>query len=284
MNETAYTKELYTAIERCLQQSETYVDFFSQLIFALFAEEGLVLVDSQHPHIRQLQGDYFKQMITKQEEVSTSVYESLQTLEYIGYPIALDADGENSHLFYHVDGERILLYRTSDGKWMGKQAEVVLTTEELLETAKENPERLSNNVVTRPIMQELLFPTLSFIGGDGEISYWAVLKKAFHIFDINMPPVLPRLSFTYIDARTNRMLEELAIPSETVINYGVGGYKGNWLAAQQHPPVDILAEQLKETIHLAHEPFKDVARTIRSDIGDMAEENLRIIHREIDYL
>ena len=45
--------------------------------------------------------------------------------------------------------------------------------------ASEFPWKLSNNVVTRPITQEMLFPTLAFIAGPGEIAYWAELKQVF---------------------------------------------------------------------------------------------------------
>lgn len=39
--------------------------------------------------------------------------------------------------------------------------------EELIEEMERNPARFSNNVVTRPLMQEYVFPTLAFIGGPG---------------------------------------------------------------------------------------------------------------------
>ncbi len=38
---------------------------------------------------------------------------------------------------------------------------------ELIEEMERSPERFSNNVVTRPLMQEYVFPTLAFIGGPG---------------------------------------------------------------------------------------------------------------------
>ena len=51
----------------------------------------------------------------------------------------------------------------------------------MLRIAKEEPWLLSNNVATRPLMQDMVFPVLAFVGGPGEIAYWAVLKEAFII-------------------------------------------------------------------------------------------------------
>src|SRR5699024_12167272 len=80
------------------------------------------------------------------------------------------------HLFYEYQNERLLLERTEEGYWTDKADMLHLTTEELVQVVQETPERLSNNVVTRPLMQESLFPTLAFVGGNGEIAYWSTLK------------------------------------------------------------------------------------------------------------
>ena len=69
------------------------------------------------------------------------------------------------------------------------------------------PERFSNNVVTRPIMEEWLFNTVSFIGGPSEIKYWAELKAAFDVLDVTMPIVLPRMKITYITKRIEKLLK-----------------------------------------------------------------------------
>lgn len=284
LTETEYTKDLYAAIRRCLEESNTYVDFFAQLIYELFNDEGLVLLDSSHPELRQIESEYFNLLIHHQSAISENVYSSLQQLTLAGYSISLDIERNSGHLFYHHNHERILLDRHETGEWIGKQEEVKLSTEELLKIANENPENLSNNVITRPIMQELLFPTLAFVGGNGEISYWSVLKQAFHELNIKMPPILPRLSFTYMNTNIQKMLKEYAICATQAINFGVDSYKGNWLAAQQNPPIHQMVEQLKLSIDRAHQPLRNIAGEIRSDLGDMAQKNLKYIFREIDYL
>src|SRR5699024_10642674 len=159
-----------------------------------------------------------------------------------------------------------------------------LTTNELLNIARKTPELLSNNVVSRPIMQELVFPTLAFIGGLGEISYWSVLKSAFHTLGIKMPPVLPRLSFTFIDQHMKNKLRKYAIDECLAVNQGVDQYKINWLAAQNHPPLQHMTEQLKQTIDAAHQPLRNLATEIRADIGQLANKNLEYLYRDIDFL
>src|SRR5699024_1821071 len=159
-----------------------------------------------------------------------------------------------------------------------------LTTNELLNIARKTPELLSNNVVSRPIMQELVFPTLAFIGGLGEISYWSVLKSAFHSLEINMPPVLPRLSFSFIDKSTEKKLRKFQIDESYAVNHGVEQLKINWLTAQSYPPIHQIIEQLKQTIDDVHRPLRNLAEDIRTDLGQLANKNLEHLYKEIDFL
>jgi bacillithiol biosynthesis cysteine-adding enzyme BshC len=284
LNETSYTKDIYTTVKSCLNQSNTYVDFFARLIFQLFQEQGLVLVDSASPEMREIETDYFIQLIENQPDIAEGVYTAFQELSQTGYSISLDVGLNDGHLFIYENKERVLLERNAAGEWVGKQDEIKLTTEQLLEIAKYSPTRLSNNVVSRPIMQEFVFPSLAFIGGLGEISYWAVLKPAFHALGLKMPPVIPRLSLTFIDRKIEKKLKKFAIDGSFAVNHGVEERKGNWLAAQNNPPLGHMLEQIKQAIDDAHRPLRKVAEGIRADLGELANKNLEVLFRDIDFL
>jgi len=282
--ETERTKNLYDTVKRCLNESTTYVDFFAKLIFLIFKDSGVVLLDSADPEIRALEKPYFKKMIQSQPSIAATVHQAKETLQQAGYPIALDTAPTDGNLFLQHNGERILLQCLEPGQWTGKQGELRISTEALLEIAETEPARLSNNVVTRPLMQECLFPTLAFIGGNGEIAYWAALKGAFHALDMKMPPVLPRLSFTFSDKRLEKTIAKLALTQQEVMENGTAGRKANWLKSQVNPPLDSMVALLKQTITDAHAPLKETAAAIRSDIGQLAETNIERIQNEIDFL
>lgn len=131
LNETKYTKTLYDRIINRLDQSESYTDFFANLLFQLFEEEGLVLIDSAHPEVRKLEKFHFTQLIKNQPEISEGVFNASEELKQNGYALSLESDVNNGNLFYHKDNERILLIRDEEGNWKGKQGEVILSTDEL---------------------------------------------------------------------------------------------------------------------------------------------------------
>ncbi|HLQ71766.1 MAG TPA: bacillithiol biosynthesis cysteine-adding enzyme BshC [Bacillota bacterium] len=284
LKETQYTNTLYQVLIEHLEASRTYVDFFSRIIHALFQQEGIVLIDSHHPVMRQFERDFFIEMINQQKSISEGIRNEQRKLKEKGYELTLHVENNDGHLFYHHHKDRILLVKNESGKWIGKNEEVSFTTEELTDIAKETPELLSNNVVTRPLMQELVLPTLAFIGGPGEVNYWSMLKPVFHAMEIKMPPVVPRLSFTYLDTQVQKILSKYEINVQNAIENGTKQIKEEWLQAKNHPSVQTVSKQVKEAIEQAHRPSREIASHTRNDIRDLADKNLTYLKCDIEYL
>lgn len=284
LKESKHTKELYEAMTSCLDESSTFVDFFARVTFDLFQEEGLVLIDAADEKIRAFESSYFEKIIENEDAIAKHVYETVQTLQQKGYAIPLEVEEADAHLFYHDQGnERVLLKRFGKD-YVGKNDEVQLTKKELLEVATKNPEKLSNNVVTRPLMQEMVFPTLAFLAGDGEISYWAALKGAFAALDLKMPPVVPRLSFTYVTERTAKLLEQRVVSLTDAINEGTGSVKMNWLMNQQTPALPALFTEAERQLEQLHAPLQALVQEITPNVQNEAEKNLLYMKNHLGYL
>ena len=282
--ETIYSATWYEETIRCLHKSHSYTDFFARLIFQLFPDSGVILVDAHNRALRELESSNFSLLIKHQPEITDHVYHTLQIMQQHGYPAPLDSDTNNANIFYHDDdGSRILLER-SGNQWIGKNEEVMKSTEEMYDMANNAPWRLSTNVVTRPIMQELLFPSLAFVAGDGEISYWGALKSAFETVGIKMPPVVPRLSFTFITERISKLLYKRALKAENVIRTGTAEAKQRWLLTQKSVPLDMLFDETKDSMAKIHNPLTQYAASISPDLENEAEKNFAYIEQQLDYL
>lgn len=131
LEETEFTKPLYEKVRFMAESSETYVDFFAKFIHDLFAEEGLVLVDSGDHALRRIESEFFLRIIENQNSISAGVSSAVQQSRQQGYSINLDVEPGDAHLFYHKDGDRVLLTRSEDGSWVGKQGECAFHTDEL---------------------------------------------------------------------------------------------------------------------------------------------------------
>lgn len=282
--ETMHSKEVINALSEIVEKSRTFIEFFARTIYYLFPREGIVLVDSGSAHLREIEVPYFLKIIDQTKELSETVVSRLEELKEI-YAVSLEAEINDLHLFYRMNtGERVLLEKNEAGLIEDKNKQVQFTLSELLEIAKQEPERLSNNVVTRPLMQEMLFPTLAFIGGYGEINYWAALKGAFESLQLEMPPVLPRYSITYISPKTMKDSQKYNLDLAYLIEYGASQVKQNFLKSQENAPIEEMILALQKDFTQMHEPIRELAKELGSDLEALADVNLMKVKRELSFL
>ncbi|WP_188205716.1 bacillithiol biosynthesis cysteine-adding enzyme BshC [Alkalibacillus aidingensis] len=282
--ETEHTRDLYELIKSRLVNSQSYVDFFALLTSDMFKNEGLVLVDADDSELRYLESEYFKAMLLNQQEIAQSVVTSLNELNQDGYHVALDVTAKDVHLFYHHDGERLLLELGEHGQFQTKDGQLSFTESELLQLITDHPDRFSNNVVTRPLMQELVFPVLSFIAGPGEVAYWSTLKGAFHALDLQLPIVTPRLSLTLMKGNHLKLMERLGVDGESIVNDGCYDSKMNYLKRQSYYPIEETIEEVKKQMGKAHLPIQELANSVSGDLNDLAKKNLHKIEAEIEFV
>ncbi|GAA3323061.1 hypothetical protein GCM10020331_045420 [Ectobacillus funiculus] len=138
---------------------------------------------------------------------------------------------------------------------------------ELESLMMERPEAFSNNVVTRPLMQEYLFPTLAFIGGPGEVAYWAELQQVFHRLGFLMPPVVPRLMMSYLERGIETDLQELHIGVEDVFQKPIEQMKEQWLAQQVLEPVEDTFAQARQQFEEMHRTLRELVRNIQPGLN-----------------
>lgn len=281
--ETEHTQDVLTEVEDVMKQSVTFVDFFAHLIHRLFSHYGLVLLDSADPEMRQLESVNFQNLLSHHREINESVMTRLDALKDRGYDVNLDQTPGSVNLFYEHEGSRELL-RTDKDQLVGKNGSVSFDLDEISQIAEQKPQSFSNNVVTRPIMQDLLLPTLAFIAGPGEIAYWSTLREAFHCLAIDMPVVVPRLQITLIERRTDKWLEDKGVSIEAILNGGLHDLKDQWLRSQHPWDVTGVVDEFRQKIKVGHGPVKSLAVDISRGLEQVSDKNLSIIEQHIDMI
>jgi bacillithiol biosynthesis cysteine-adding enzyme BshC len=221
--ETEHTNTLLSFVENQLEKSTTFVDFFANIIMYLFKDYGLLIIDSGNADLRQLEKEIFTNQIEHHESITSLLLEQQKQIRDKGFPNTIEANERLANLFYYDQrlNERILLeFDREKDLFVGKNGSIALSKAELVEIAEGDPSKLSNNVVTRPLAQEWLFPTLAFIAGPGEIAYWAELKLVFEHFGLKLPPIVPRLNITLLDRSIETDMAELNLEIQGVLSRG----------------------------------------------------------------
>lgn len=197
--ETVHTPSLYRELVDVLQQSHSFAQFFGKMMRRFVGQEFL-LFDPHQKEVRTLGQTAFGRLIKGHDEVKQAFLQAYEP----GMP-EVELNREAAHVFYH-DGTRELL--TKEGDVFTTKRGHRFTEAELLAEIEAHPERFSNNVVSRPLMQDYLFPTLAYVAGPGEIAYWLQLRPLFHVFGWKMPILLPRLGAVLLSSNDEKKLRQ----------------------------------------------------------------------------
>lgn len=283
--ETAFTNKLLMDIKATIKTSNTFVDFFARLIHEWFHEYGLLLVDAGDPELRKIETGFFESMIKKSGQIAEQVEQQQSFMQTQGYSKMIEMGEQPANLFYYDTGKKDRsLLELSEGRFIARNGEVSFSEQELLQVAKTHPEQLSNNVVTRPLMQEMLFPVLAFISGPGEIAYWAELKRAFELFSMKMPPIIPRLNITFVERGIQTDLEETELTLKTVLTEGTADAVRCYLDSVKDETVDQLFSVMKTQLEENHQKLSMHAVSLDKGIEPMLNKNIDFIQKQLAFV
>ncbi|MBO8171154.1 MAG: bacillithiol biosynthesis cysteine-adding enzyme BshC [Bacillaceae bacterium] len=275
--------ELAEKLEQISSQSCTLVDFFARTMAWLFGESGLILVDSALPFVRKLEQPVFQKLIQQNSQLAGLVYEQRKKVEAAGYHAQVEVEKDHAHFFIYHQGERVLLTRKA-GLFVSKDGVIQLTEDELLERLAESPEQFSANVVSRPLMQEHLFPTLAFVGGPGEIAYWGLYRPAFHQMGLRMPIIVPRISMTLMEPFVQKWMKKYDIALHDVLEGRLEHKKDAWLKQREDYHLSERFDQVRHDITQVYRPLKKELAQLEKGLSTLTEQNLNRILNEVDYL
>ncbi|GER71016.1 putative cysteine ligase BshC [Weizmannia acidilactici] len=280
--ETKHTKKVLAQLEKFVDQSESLTDAFAFIVHDLFHEYGVLLIDSADPRLREIEAPFFVRIIREYETITAAVFAQQEKMAKFEFPKAIDISRRALNLFYYDGTERILLeYDPEQGGFTGKNGSVFFTKEQLLEISRQTPERLSNNVVTRPLMQEWLFPSLAFIGGPGEIAYWGELKQAFEKIGFLMPPLVPRLNITLLERSIQRDIKELGLEIEQVLKHGTAEERQAYWNSVKDENLDAL---ISETEAMLETQYDAILSAVSKGLEPLARKNLNFHLNQLAFL
>ena len=175
------------------------------LVNELFNNYGLVVIDGNDPSFKAQFTPHFKKDIFENRAFSL-VNKSIKALAEIGYHSQVNPRAINC--FYLENGIRARIEKT------GPNFQVVgtdrsFTPDELENIINTHPERISPNVVLRPLYQQVILPNIAYVGGPGELAYWLEFKQLFNDFQVVFPILMPRNFVQVIDKNTNHKIEQL---------------------------------------------------------------------------
>lgn len=172
---------------------------FARLMARIFEEQGLIVMDAAGREFHALGEGTLRYAIEHAEELDAALLERSKALVEAGYHAQVLVTAGHSLLFLidGATGERAALRLVPGGGW--KAASKAYTTAELLAILEATPEQISPNALLRPVFQDTILPTATYIGGPAEIAYFAQSAVVYEAILGRRTTVVPRLTATLVE-------------------------------------------------------------------------------------
>ncbi|WP_128896012.1 bacillithiol biosynthesis cysteine-adding enzyme BshC [Longirhabdus pacifica] len=280
--ETDFKDSILDKLYTFSKQSTNLSDFFARVMSWLFGKYGLVLVDAADQQMRSLQTEMFLPMIQQSNEVNALLSQVHDQLQAAGFQPEASVQEQSMNMFFVKDGKRKLLFR--DGKDIfDKKKQWHLDIAQLEKYATHEPWLLSNNVFTRPIMQEYVFPVLKTVLGPSELAYWGMLKDVFQQFQMKLPILIPRQEYTMVEKAIQKHMTKYDLTVEDVF-FHFDEKKEAWLRKEDTLQLQETFASIKAQFSDLYNPVVENLQQINEGIYKLGQKNSQKIIEQIDYL
>ena len=261
-----------TLFKEAYSRNKTLADAVRHYVNSLFGNEGLVVMDADDHSLKALFKPVIEADIFHHTTVSL-VDATNQRLADLGYKTQVFCRDIN---FFYLDKDvRGRIEKVNDG-YQVVETQLRFSENDLRRIVDHEPEKLSPNVILRPLYQEWVLPNLAYVGGPAENVYWLQLKNVFDHFKVPFPMLMPRNFALVIDHTIQRKLEKTGLD---LIQYFEGkNYLFNhWTLTNTKNDLTVGAE--RNTIREIYTQLKKRAESIDKTLGPFAgAEGTRVIN------
>src|SRR3954453_23365072 len=199
-----FGEEVADLAEETYRPGSTMGKAFGELLRRLLERFDVLQVDPMQPAFRKLAAPLLRSAVEAAPELSAAVLERNKDLAAAGYHAQVHVEEQTSFVFLLENGKRLALRRHGDEYVLNGRR---FTTAELADRA----DSLSPNAILRPVAQDWMLPTVTYIGGPAEVAYLAQSAAIYDRLLGRMPVAMPRTGFTILDERTNKLMERYGL-------------------------------------------------------------------------
>ncbi len=199
-----FAEETVALVERSCQGEVTMGSAFARLLSEIFRPFNLLFVDPMTPALREIAAPLMREAVERMPELADSLIARSKELVERGYHAQVLVDAHTSLAFLLESGHRYALRRTGTTFAAGSHK---FSAADLAARAHQ----LSPNALLRPVLQDYLFPTAAYIGGPGELAYFAQSEVLYRNLLGRQPVAMPRAGFTVLDAKSAKHMRRYGL-------------------------------------------------------------------------
>jgi bacillithiol biosynthesis cysteine-adding enzyme BshC len=228
--------DAYRAVEAAYADG-TVGDAYVRLLRTLLGPLGVAVLDASHPSVREAAAPVLRAALERAPAVQAALDARHALLADRGFEPQVAEVAGLSTVFVYEDGikRRVPL----------NEAAPIAT--------KTPPERLSPNVLLRPVVEASILPTVAYAAGPGELAYFAQVSAVASAVGAAQPLAVPRWSCTIVEPAVDRAMQRLGVD------------------------LDLMADGVALETRVAGDAIPDAVRTRLADLRHALKEGVEAL-------
>lgn len=280
--DTDFKAVIIEKLTHLAENSDNLADWFGSIMAWLFKDTGLIFIDALDKELRSLGREFFIDIFEKNDLITECLTDSANRLKANSFSAQIKKNDQQVHLCLIADDQRYPLDKVANGYQL-RGAGRLLSKKDIKSWITDLPEAVSTNVVTRPLFQDFLLPTIAYVGGPGETAYYAQYKDVYQIFEMEMPIIYPRASITLIERSIERCMEKYQLKA-TDIFQRFSQIRNNFLLESDQLNLKEKFGKLKGAFIPEYQKLLADLQHLDSKFKKLGNQNLKRIIEEINYL
>jgi len=247
-------------LRRHFRPDKTVAGAYGSALAELLAPFGIVCLDSTHAAVKKAAGPLLLEALRKASDIERLLDQRSGDLAGQGTdPGVAAADGATLVMVEAALG-RDRLVRT-DGGFVTRRGHERFELADLERLVQEEPQRLSPNVLLRPVVESALLPTVAYVAGPGELRYLPLCRPLYERLGVVPQLPVPRWSGILVEHRVDRVLEKFGATLEELLQPG-RALESRVVRSQLPSETIAILERLRGELAAGYDTLANVARAI----------------------
>jgi bacillithiol biosynthesis cysteine-adding enzyme BshC len=238
-------------LRRHYHSGATVAGSFAGALAELVAPAGIICLESTHPTVKRAAARYLVRALGLARELDRDLEQRSLDLLTAGVDPGVSV-GENASLVM-IEGrlgrDRLLI---EPGGFRARRSGERFDFETLQRIAAAEPQRLSPNVLLRPVIESALLPTVAYLAGPGELSYLPLTHPIYERMRVSRQVVLPRWSGVLVEPRVERVLQKFGIELADLLEPG-GALESRLVRSQLPDEITATLRSIREELQTGYE-------------------------------
>jgi bacillithiol synthase len=197
-------------LRRHYRPDNTVAGSFGGALAELLAPLGIAVLDSTHSAVKRSAARHLVRALGLARDLDRDLGNRAEELRTAGLDAGITAgDGATLVMLEASQGRDRLV--VENGGFMTRRSREKFDLAALQRIAAAEPERLSPNVLLRPVVESALLPTVAYLAGPGELRYLALTPPVYERMRVPRQLALPRWSGILVEPRIDRVLQKFDI-------------------------------------------------------------------------